>query len=139
MRLLGIDYGSKRVGIALGDTETKIATPWEVLLNDSRLNILKAIHEIAEREGVEKIVVGVPRPLKDQTLENEQVKEIRLFIKDLEAQGIAVVEADETLTSKLAAGQMVERGEKGKRDDLAATAILQGWLEKSHLSVSFEK
>lgn len=129
MRILGIDYGSKRIGIALGDTESRIATPWEVLQNDGRLNILKEIHEIAAREGVEKIVVGVPRPLKDQTLENEQMKEVRLFIKDLEAQGISIVEADETLSSKLAAGQMVERGEKGKRDDLAAAAILQGWLE----------
>ena len=129
MRVLGIDYGSKRIGIALGDTETRIATPWEVLLNDGRLNILKAIHEITVRESVDKVVVGIPHPLKDQAHENDQVKEVRLFIKDLEAQGAVVEEADETLSSKLAAGQMVERGEKGKRDDLAAAAILQGWLD----------
>ncbi len=129
MRVLGIDYGSKRVGVALGDTESRIASPWSIIEVDSRLEVLRRIMDFVKNEGAEKIVVGVPRPLGDQKFENEQVKEVRLFIKDLEAQGIPVEEADETLSSKLAAGQMIERGEKGKRDDLAAAAILQSWLD----------
>lgn len=131
MRVLGIDYGSKRVGVALGDTETKIASPWTVFTGDSRLDVLRKIHELAGREHIDTIVVGVPHPLGDRGLENEQVKETKLFIKDLEAQGVPVVEEDEALSSRLAASQMQDRGEKGKRDDLAAANILQTWLDRA--------
>jgi len=73
----------------------------------------------------------VPQPLRDRTRETDQAKEIRSFIEDLKAQGVPIVEADESLSSKLAASQMRERGESGKRDDLAAAAILQSWLDSS--------
>jgi putative Holliday junction resolvase len=140
MRVLGIDYGSKRVGIALGDTETRIASPWEVLVNDAGLEALAAkIADIVEREDAEKVVVGIPRPLQQADLENDQVREIRGFIVVLRDAGLDVVEWDEALTSKLAAlheregrpltaaGRTSSKG--GKRDDLAAAAMLEGWLQ----------
>jgi len=130
MRVLGIDYGSRRVGVALGDTETRVASPWDVITTDSRLDLMRRIHEMVELEKIGTVVVGVPQPLRDRKRETDQAKEIRSFIKDLKAQGVPVVEADETLSSKLAASQMRERGESGKRDDLAAAAILQSWLDK---------
>ncbi|MBU2613094.1 Holliday junction resolvase RuvX [Patescibacteria group bacterium] len=130
MRVLGIDFGGKRVGVALGDTESCIASPWAELPGEDRLDLLRRIHEIAEREGVGTIVVGVPRPLGKQSRETNQAKTIRAFIEDVKAQGLPVVEADETLSSKLAATQQRERGESGKRDDLAAAAILQSWLDR---------
>jgi putative Holliday junction resolvase len=129
MRVLGIDYGSKRVGVALGDTDTRIASPWTVIETDSRLDLMRRLHEIVELEKIGTIVVGVPRPLGDRTRETDQAKAIRSFIEDLKAQGIPVVESDESLSSKLAATQMRDRGESGKRDDLAAMAILQSWLD----------
>ncbi|MCI0479463.1 Holliday junction resolvase RuvX [Candidatus Uhrbacteria bacterium] len=129
MRVLGIDYGARRVGIALGDTATGIASPWDVVSGADRLELLRRLHETIALEGVDAVVVGVPRPLRDRTRETAQAKEIRAFIEDLRAQGVTVEEADESLTSKLAQVQMRERGEKGKRDDLAAAAILQGWLD----------
>jgi len=129
MRVLGIDYGSRHVGVALGDTETRVASPWEVITTDSRLDLMRRIHEIVELEKIGTIVVGVPQPLRDRTRETDQAKEIRSFIEDLKAQGVPIVEADESLSSKLAASQMRERGESGKRDDLAAAAILQSWLD----------
>lgn len=131
MRVLGIDYGSRHVGVALGDTETRVASPWEVITTDSRLDLMRRIHEIVELEKIGTIVVGVPQPLRDRTRETDQAKEIRSFIEDLKAQGVPIVEADESLSSKLAASQMRERGESGKRDDLAAAAILQSWLDSS--------
>jgi len=130
MRVLGIDYGSKRVGIALGDTESKIATPWATVPNEGSLALLARIHELAARDQVEAIVVGVPRPLKNSKLENQQVLETKTFIASLRGIDLKVFEEDETLTSKLAARQVEERGEKGKRDDLAAANILQTWLDK---------
>ena len=139
MRILGIDYGSKRVGVALGDTETRVASAWEVLANGDDLNDLAGrVAAVAKREDAKTIVVGIPRPLKDASLENAQIREIRGFIVALRDVGLDVEEWDEALTSKIAAqqerasrpltaaGRAGTRGEK--RDDLAAAAMLEGWL-----------
>lgn len=131
MRLMGIDYGSKRVGIALGDTESRISSPWKVLQNEGALALLDSINEIAKRDMVEAFVVGVPEPLRDASLENRQVKEIKIFIEGLKRLGMPVHEVSEVLTSRLAAQQAAEAGEKNKRDDLAASAILQTWLDRN--------
>jgi putative holliday junction resolvase len=130
MRVLGIDYGSKRVGLALGDTDSRVASPWGHLPNEGVLDLVARIHEIVKRDEVETIVVGIPRPLRDSSLENDQVQEIRNFITSLSGLGVSVVESDETLTSQLAARQALEMGEREKRDDLAAAAILQSWLDR---------
>lgn len=129
MRLLGLDYGSARIGVAMGDDVTKVATPWQVMANTDLEDVFLQLHELLAREGVERIVVGIPRPLADQTRETDQAKEIRRFIDRLRADGFDVVEQNETLTSKIAADQMKEMGQRGKRDDLAAAAILQAYLD----------
>ncbi|HWR00164.1 MAG TPA: Holliday junction resolvase RuvX [Candidatus Methylomirabilis sp.] len=130
MRALGIDYGSKRVGVALGDTDSKVASPWGVIPNEGALALVARIKEIVDRDEVKTIIVGIPRPLRDTSAENEQVRAVRTFIESLKGLGVEVVEADETLTSQLAARQALEAGEREKRDDLAAAAILQGWLDQ---------
>ena len=130
MRVLGLDYGSRRIGVALGDTESKIASPWGVISYDDRLDALARIHDITVRDLVEAIVVGVPHLTSDTKKQTEQMKEARVFIEDVQRWGLPVHETDETLSSKLAAVQMRDRGQKGKRDDLAAAAILQGWLDQ---------
>jgi putative holliday junction resolvase len=85
MRVLGIDYGAKRIGLALGDTETCVATPWDVLSEMNMLGMLAKIHDAIQRDGVEAIVVGVPRPLKEPMLENEQMRTVRAFIDRVKA------------------------------------------------------
>ncbi|KAA0205755.1 Holliday junction resolvase RuvX [Candidatus Uhrbacteria bacterium] len=129
MRLLGLDYGSSRIGVALGDDVTKVATPWNVIVNEDMEDVFLRLHELAAREGAERIVVGIPRPLADQARETAQAKEIRQFIQRLRLDGFDVVEQNETLTSKIAADQVKEMGGRGKRDDLAAAAILQAYLD----------
>lgn len=129
MRLLGLDYGSARIGVALGDDVTKVATPWNVIVNEDMEDVFLRLHELASREGAERIVVGIPRPLADQARETAQAKEIRQFIQRLTLDGFDVVEQNETLTSKIAADQVKEMGGRGKRDDLAAAAILQAYLD----------
>lgn len=129
MRVLGIDYGSSRVGIALGDTESRVASPWTVLhyVNEDRLVLdLKAL---MKTESAELLVVGVPHLLRDTSVETEQTKTILRFVERLNEAGLPVETIDESLTSRIAERQMIERGEKGKRDDLAAAAILQSWLD----------
>lgn len=128
-RVLGIDYGSKRVGIALGDTDSRVASPWGVVPNEGSLALVARLKEIVDRDEVKTVIVGIPRPLRDTSVENEQVRAVRTFIESLKGLGVEVVEADETLTSRLAARQAQEMGEREKRDDLAAAAILQGWLD----------
>ena len=130
MRVLGIDYGSVRVGLSLGDTETRLASPWTVVPHEGALALCARIHDIILREQVGAIVVGVPRPLRDPTYENEQVREVRKFIKNLAGLGIPIHEEDEVMSSGLAARQAQEMGEKGKRDDLAAAVILQSWPDR---------
>ena len=130
MRVLGIDYGEKRVGVALGDTDSKIASPWGTIPNEGSLALLAKLHEIVARDLVEAIVVGIPKPLRNRNRENAQVREVRKFLEGLKGLGVAVHEEDETMTSKLAASQALEMGERDKRDDLAAANILQSWLDR---------
>jgi len=130
MRILGIDYGSKRVGLALGDTASRLASPCGVITWDDRLTLISKIHDVCARDLVEAVVVGVPQPLHDQSADSEQTKEVRSFIVELKALGLPIYEESEVLTSQLAARQVRDAGEKGKRDDLAAAAILQTWLDR---------
>ncbi len=130
MRLLGLDYGSARIGVAMGDDVTKVATPWQVMANIDPEDVFLQLHELLAREGAEKIVVGIPRPLADQSRETEQAKEIRRFIDRLRLDGFDVVEQNETLPSKIASDQVKEMEQRGKRDDLAAAAILQAYLDR---------
>ena len=131
MRVLGVDYGAARVGLALGDTETCIAAPWNVVLRKSDEQVIEAIVETVKRESVDDVVVGVPRPLADQTRDTNQTERIRLFIDRLRRTGLNVHEQNETWSSSLAAKQGIEAGSHGKRDDLAAANILQGWLDRA--------
>jgi putative Holliday junction resolvase len=131
MRVLGIDYGSARIGVALGDTETRLASPWRVIEARSEEETLSQLRDLIAQEKIEKIVVGVPRPFADREIENEQVRDIRAFIAALQVLGVAIEEEDEALSSRLAARQVQSAGEKGKRDDLAAANILQTWLDRN--------
>ncbi|MCE9586123.1 Holliday junction resolvase RuvX [Candidatus Uhrbacteria bacterium] len=129
MRLIGLDYGSARIGIALGDTVTKVASPWKIMINDSFEDTVQRLQELMKHEKAEALVVGVPRPLGDQSRVTDQAQEILTFAGKLREAGFVVHEWDETLTSKVAADQQKEMGARGKRDDLAAAAILQNYLD----------
>lgn len=131
MRLLGIDYGRVRIGLALGDSDSRLASPMEVLEEKNQEAVMGRLREIVEQEGIERIVVGVPKPLKDRERETDQAKEIRRFIAALREKGFEVVEEDETWSSAIAARQVEEMGRRGKRDDLAATSILQTYLDRT--------
>jgi putative Holliday junction resolvase len=136
MRVLGIDYGSKRVGLALGDTESKLASPWGVIPNEGFDRLTDRISEIIDRDEAERIIVGIPRPLQDPTSTNQQVREVQEFVDVLKTAGVEVEVADEALTSKLSKTLAKEAGVKEKRDDLAAAVMLQGWLDQSAASLS---
>ena len=78
MNYLGIDYGGKRVGLATGDDETKIASPFLILENRGQNFLLGEIKKICEQEGVGKIVVGLPLTMIGE--EGGQATEVLRFV-----------------------------------------------------------
>ncbi len=134
MRLLGVDYGRGQMGVALGDTESRVATPLEVLRassGDSFVSLVERLVSLAQKEGITELVMGVPFPLDDQTRETAQAKEIRRVIEACRRAGLTVHEENETWSTRLAERQAHEGGRRGPADDLAASAILQGYLDRT--------
>ncbi len=133
MRLLGVDYGRGRIGIALGDTETRLATPLEVLQASGRSlsDMVQRLVHLAAKEGITEIVIGLPFPLNDQTHETGQTKEIRQVIEACRQAGLIVHEENETWSTRLAERQARDGERRGPTDDLAAAAILQGYLDRT--------
>jgi putative Holliday junction resolvase len=129
MRIMGIDYGTRRIGIAIGDSESGIASPWRIVENESMEDAVLRIIALAKEEGAEEFVVGVPLA-PDGSAVSETGDEVVEFIRLLEEAGAKIHRENELLSSKVASAQMQERGEKRKRDDLAAAAILQTYLDR---------
>ncbi len=126
-KLLGIDYGEKKVGLAIADTETKIASPFKILNNDK--NILAKISEICQEEEISKIVIGLPLTLKSST--SKQTKIVFSFIEKLKkATYLPIIEQDERLSSSYAKSLLKEMKVKHMDDDVAAMIILQSYLDE---------
>lgn len=127
MKLIGIDYGEKHIGLALGDTDGKTAVPWETI--DAAARPVDFIEEMVRGHGAEKVVVGLPIRLDGN--EGPVAVRVRLFVKDLEARLRVPVETmDERMTSKLADRMKNVYGKQFDRDALAAAEILQSYLDR---------
>lgn len=125
MRILAIDYGSKRMGLAVGDTEHKIAFPRGVLEHTAEAT--DGIRAFCVREGVEKIIVGLPISLSGQ--ESSQTKEARAFAERVErVLAISVELVDERLTTAQAQ-KLKPRGGEMPLDALAAALILEQYFK----------
>ena len=133
-RVVAIDYGLKRVGIAIIDPLKIIATPLETVQTKEIINFLKGYDE---REEIEEFVVGIPYDLRgNPTNATPHVKE---FVIRLQRgfPGKQISLEDEKYTSKIAVAAMVAGGMKKKDrrkkenvDKISATIILQSYLEK---------
>jgi putative holliday junction resolvase len=124
MKYLGIDFGSKRVGIAVSDDEGKMAFPYSVIANDGKL--LEEIQKIIEEEKIGEIVMGESKNFEGEP--NEIMAAILDFKKKLEEKfKIKVNLEPEFMTS-----QQAERlqGKTPMHDASAATIILQSYLDK---------
>ena len=133
-RILALDYGEKRVGLAISDLMQIIAKPFKTLNNISNNNIFDQLKIIIEEKYVEKIVVGLPTTLNNK--ESKQTKIVNQFIKQLEiAVSTPVVSYDERLTSIEAKRSLVSQGiktghNKGAVDMTAAAIFLQNYLDE---------
>lgn len=124
MRLLGIDYGKKRVGIALSDDKGMMAFPKAVLPNDNFL--IRDIKELIDGHGVETVVIGESKDFK--MVDNPIMSQIKMFKDELaRATGVAVVYEPELLTSHQAAHF---QGKTDMIDASAASIILQSYIDR---------
>lgn len=136
MKILGLDHGDAKIGIALADEKQKLAVPFLVIENKDTKSSIKKIKEIVKEEGVNKIVVGMPLTMSGQGLrpvdeENEQMKKVFEFIKELKKKiKLPLVLEDERMSSKQADKLNKGKGKKKENDDIAAMLILQAYLDK---------
>lgn len=127
MRYLGIDFGKKRVGIALSDEEGKIAFPKAVYLNDDK--ILKRIADYCEENSVSGIVLGESKNFKGE--DNPIMKDIIEFKKELEiAASLPIFMEPEFMSSSEAGKMRVEGDNVEMLDASAAAVILQSYLSR---------
>lgn len=122
MRYLGIDYGTKKIGLALSDESGSMAFPHAVIPNDSALE--KVVTELIAEKGVYAVVLG--HSLSMQGEENPVMKEVRTFKDILEHGGIEVHLEPEFLTTV----QAKRSTHDAMADASAAALILQTFLDK---------
>ncbi len=137
MRIMGLDYGDKTVGVAISDELGLTAQPFETIYRE-RWNKLrqtcKRLEEIIIEKKVERIVVG--KPLNMNGTEGERLERTREFIGMIERRtGLEVIELDERLTTMeadriLDMTGVAESGRKEYIDKMAAAIILQTYLDK---------
>jgi putative Holliday junction resolvase len=124
VKTLGIDYGLKRIGLALG--VTGLAEPFLVVNNSPK--IIAKIVNVCRDQAIKKIILGLP--------EGKLAVKVKAFGKKLAlATGVPVIYQAETLTSKEAIVKMIEAGKKRKarrerKDAVAAAIILQNYLDE---------
>lgn len=133
MRYLGIDLGTKKVGIAISDLTGMIASPLKVIMYEEG-NIISEIDELITEYAVNKIILGLPKNMNNSI--GESAERTLVFKKKLERElNIEVILQDERRTTIEAEHYMLEgnvsrKKRKMKIDGLAAAIILQTFLDK---------
>lgn len=136
MRVIAIDYGRKRCGVAVTDPLQIAANPLPVVRT---CDLLKFISDYCQDQPVERILIGEPRQMDGQP--SESMRYIRPFVAKLrkELPDIQVEMVDERFTSVIAHREMIaagfkksDRQRKGLADEMSAVIILTTWLESRH-------
>jgi putative Holliday junction resolvase len=141
MRFLGIDYGTKRIGLSISDENGRMAFPKEILLNDA--NLFKKIGEILEKEKIDEMVIGesvdFSGKLNALSVRIEEFIEVlqekfnlpinkqKEFLTSVEARKGR--ETKKTLTQKQSHSRLKDK-KRGHIDASAAALILQRYLDK---------
>lgn len=122
MKYLGVDFGLKRVGLAISEGE--IASPYKIIEGVSILDLLEKLKK--EALGFDRIIIGLP--------EGKMGKVVKKIVRNLKSLGLDVIEVDETLSTQQATIQMVElniaKKKRTSNDAYAAAIILQNYLDE---------
>lgn len=131
-RLLALDYGTKRTGIAVTD-ELQIIASGLTTVNSS--DLITFLNDYIEKEVIDSIIIGLPKQMNNRESESEIYIQKFLVKLQKEIPNIPIIRVDERFTSKLAFQTMIDSGlSKKKRrdkalvDEISATLILQSYM-----------
>lgn len=133
MRILGLDIGDKRIGVAISDPEGTLASPLTVILRNNDEEATKAIVELIEHYQVACVVIGLPRHLSGKL--GRQAAKVQAFMTKLSEQTKIPIETRDEWLSSVAADRLLQeagvknRQRKARRDPAAAAFVLQGYLD----------
>ena len=134
-RVLGVDYGDSRIGLAISDKNKSIAFPYKTIKNqniDLLLDFFKRLHS---EKNIDSLVIGLPLGMNGK--ETLQTKNVRVFSKSIRILGIPIFFQDERLTSISAKKSLIKQNiktghNKEKIDEIAATIFLQQFLDMNN-------
>ena len=124
---LGIDWGEKRIGLALADSDNNIATPFKTIENISKLL------EIIKEEEINELVVGLPKKMSGEQADNVKfMKFVEILKKRLVDKKVKINFIDERLSSVQADSLTFKGIKQLGRDSLSAMIILQSFLDRNY-------
>lgn len=140
-RVIGLDHGARRIGVAVGDTESRMAFAREAIRRTSLAHDLELIERLGADEHAELVVIGLPL-LMDGT-EGDEAARARAFGVAVAGIGMQIAYEDERLTSWEAGRQLAAGGRRpsrasGELDSTAARLILQQYLDALPLAPSHD-
>jgi len=122
MKYLGVDWGEKRIGLAIGEDEVKLASPFKIASD------FQELVKIIKNEEIEVVVIGVPYSISDVT--HKLPQRFSDFLASLKkAIDIPIKEVDERLSSKAGDARIGDKKTKASRDEIAAMEILQSYFD----------
>jgi len=121
-KYLGVDWGEARIGLAIGDDETKLATPFKTIATG------KEALDVVLDEGIDEIIIGKPVKMSG---EEKYLDSFNSFVDDLKNDlAIPIILVDERLSSKAADALLGDKKTKAGRDEIAAMLILQTYFDR---------
>ena len=134
-RILALDYGDKKIGVAISDPMKIIAKPLQIIMNLSYKRVLNEINSLIKELDIEMILVGLPITMKNTS--SEQTQKVVEFVNQLKDDLSTDIETyDERLTSSIAIQSLIFQGvktghNKTEIDKTAAAIFLQNYLDES--------
>jgi putative Holliday junction resolvase len=142
--VLGVDYGARRLGLALSDHTASLARPWRTVSAGTtprasadivaRIIAAESVNDFSDADGIQNVVVGLPRRLNgEDTDQTQPARDFAAALQDLS--GLPVVLQDERLSSREAESRLAVkekdwRRRKERLDAAAAAVILQDYLDR---------
>lgn len=129
--ILGIDFGTSKIGLALADAEMKMAFIYQNIANDKKM--MQNLAEIVKKENVKKIILGKSGKMGGSGVVQKSFNIEKIGKKIEKELNIPVAYQEEMFTTKMAQANLIEKGVKGVKkydDQEAARIILQSWLDK---------
>ena len=141
-RILGVDYGDTRIGLAISDYTKRIAFPYETIKNKNPAYLIDFFKKLISKKEIDCLVIGLPLGMNGK--DTDQTKKVRTFAKSLKVLDISIYFQDERLTSVTAKKSLIEENiktgyMKDKIDERAASIFLQQFIDYNNNNNGFTK